>query len=66
MPFKNPAVILKNRSTKKLIMTPKKCPECGGNVMDDGEDVYCQKCGLVIDEITSHAGASLEGIDYSD
>ncbi len=27
----------------------KKCPDCGGEVVYEDGEMYCKKCGLVID-----------------
>lgn len=27
----------------------KKCPECGGEVVFENEEIICKKCGLVIE-----------------
>jgi len=27
-----------------------KCPECGGLLRIEKEEVYCRKCGLVVDD----------------
>ena len=37
---------------KKII-----CPECNGNVTSTTNDIYCTKCGLVIEEEFINYGA---------
>lgn len=46
-------------------MKPKICPECKGELVDDNEDVYCKKCGLVIEEVISNKDATITGIEPS-
>lgn len=31
-------------------MAQEKCPECNGNIVYRDDEIYCQKCGLVIDD----------------
>jgi len=38
------------------------CPECNGEIIKDDEDIYCKKCGLVIEENGAHSGIAIEGV----
>ncbi len=44
-------------------MKPKKCPECKGEIVDDGEDIYCKKCGLVMEERFSKEKIGIDRIE---
>lgn len=27
----------------------KKCPDCGGEILNENREKYCKKCGLILD-----------------
>lgn len=33
----------------KKLKEPRKCPDCGGDIVSENGEKYCKKCGLVID-----------------
>jgi len=39
--------IMKKESKKPKEI--KKCPDCGGDVVNENGERYCKKCGLIID-----------------
>ncbi|MBI4918702.1 hypothetical protein HY837_02140 [archaeon] len=66
--FSCPVCGFKEKREKRLPVInlpekPKKCPECKGEIVDDGDDSYCKKCGLVVEEKFSRTGIGIEKID---
>ena len=37
------------------------CPECRGKAINNGTEIYCETCGLVIEHPIDHEGESYEG-----
>lgn len=35
--------------TKPKMEVPKKCPDCGGELIKANGETYCKKCGLVLE-----------------
>lgn len=42
------------------------CPECGGNVIQDGTETVCKECGLIVDENRIDPGPEWRAFDHAE